>query len=47
MREKGFRVAMFNDSTGYEYARHVGKHIKDAKGFSPFERRVLRPQKAL
>jgi hypothetical protein len=40
MREKGFRVALFNDSTGFEYVRHIGNHIKDAKGFSPFERRV-------
>jgi hypothetical protein len=40
MRENGFRVAIFNDSTGYEYARQIGNYIKDTKGFSPFERRV-------
>jgi hypothetical protein len=39
MRERGFRVAMFNDSTGHEYARHIGgnRHVKDEKKFSPFE----------
>jgi hypothetical protein len=37
MREKRFRVAMFNDSIGYEYARHIGgssRHVPDAKIFS-------------
>ena len=38
MREKGFRVALFNDSS-VEYARHVGggRHVKDEKGVSPFD----------
>jgi hypothetical protein len=40
LREKGFRVALFNNAS-IEYARHIGgmaRHVKDVRGFSPFDR---------